>query len=402
MIKQLLYRIIKRRHFWRDVGFDELTELYISNMLRTFAVSVLMVFVPFYLYQLGYPVYLIFVFFAFYFSGRLITDIGAAYFIARFGPKHSMVVGCVLQITVAAMLMSLGDHHWPFWLIGPLFGASASFFYVAYHVEFSKIRHAQHSGKEIGNMQIFQQIAAIAGPLVGGAAGSLLGPQYIFIIASVVLLASLWPLFRSAEPVQLRQKLYFNAIPFKQTARDYLSYVGLGIENTLCINLWPLYVSLFALTGSIYAQLGALTSFSVLASIGSAHIIGKYIDANNARPLLRFSSILNALVYVVRPFVHSLWPALATNITNEIVTTGYRLPFLKGYYARPEELPGLRIVYFASMEALGSVTKSAIWWLMAIMAMSVSTRTVIIIGFAIAALGSLLITSERFPAIKKH
>lgn len=402
MVKKLLNRIIRRRHFWRDAGFDELTELYISSMLRTFAVSILMVFIPYYLYQLGYPVYQIFIFFAFYFSGRWITDIGAAYFVARFGPKHSMVVGCVLQIIVSAMMLCQGQYHWQFWLLGTLFGASASFFFIAYHVEFSKVKHAVHSGKEIGNMQIFQKLAAIAGPLVGGGAGTLLGPQYIFVIASVVLVLSLWPLFRSAEPVRIRQKIDFRAMPYRRMAWDYVSYAGLGIENTLCVNLWPLYISLFALTGSVYAKLGALSSFSVIASIAAAHMIGKYIDTNTARPLLRISSIANALVYIVRPFVGSLWPAFATNIVNEVVTTGYRLPYLKGFYARPDEFPSHTIVYVASMEAFGSVTKAVAWWLLAIIAISIDARVVISIGFALAALSSLLITSERFPAISKR
>lgn len=402
MIKQLLYKLIKRRHFWRDAGFDELTELYISSMLRTFAVSVLMVFVPFYLYQIGYPVYSILGFFAFYFTARILTDIAASYFVARFGPKHSMVIACVAEIIMAAMFLTLKDYHWQLWIVGVISGLSASFFFIAYHVEFSKIKHPNHVGKEVGNMQIFQKIAAIAGPLIGGVAGSFFGPKYIFIIASLVLVASLWPLFRTKEPVRLHQKLDYRAIPLKKTIRDYISYIGLGIENTLSINLWPLYVSLFALTGSVYAQLGALTSFSVLASIFAAHMIGRYIDTQNARPLLRYSSAINAVVYLVRPFVSSLWPAFATNIVNEVATTGYRLPYLKGFYARPDELHGTRIVYISSMETFGSIAKATIWWLLAIMAGFMATKTVLIVGFVIAAAGSLLITHERFPAINKH
>lgn len=399
MVKQILRRILERRHFWRDSGFDELSELYVSNMLRVFALSVLMVFIPFYMYQHDYAIVEILATFGFFFACRVVMDIVAGYFVARFGPKHSILVSNGLQIISAALFLTLPAQHWPIWLLGSVYGAAASFFFVAFHVEFSKIKHSAHVGTELGHMQMFEKIAAIAGPLVGGFAGAAFGSPYIFVVASLVLIASLWPLFRSAEPVRTHQQLQFRMLPLGRVKRDVFVYAALGVENTLCINLWPLYLSLFALGENVYAKLGALTSLAVLVSIAAAKTIGRWVDDRNARSILRISALLNALVYICRPFVSGLAPALVTNVVNEVVTTGYRLPFTKGMYAAADELPGFRIVYVSSLECIASIAKGTAWFLLALLSTMASSRHVLVIGFMIAGIASLCITCERFRAL---
>ena len=402
MIRQFINKIIRQRHFWRDVGFDELTELYVSNMLRTFALGLLSVFLPYYLYQNGYSYAGIFAFFGLFFAGRAFADIAAGYFVARFGPKHSIVLSYIFQVGSTILLLTLPNHHWPSALVAPLYGSSASFFFIAYHVEFSKIKHTDHAGKELGEMQIFERVAMVLGPLIGGLAGTYLGPQYIFAIACTVLLASLWPLLRSPEQVRTRQHLDLNALPIAQLKRDYVSYVALGVENTLCMNLWPMYLALFALGGTVYASLGALSSLAVATSILAAYFFGRHVDVRDARTLLRQMTIANAVVYLWRPFVATPLSAFLTNVINEVVTTGYRMPYLKGLYAAADDLPGLRIVYIMTLEWMGTITKGTVWFVLALLTGGLSGKTVIFVGFAVASIASLLIQTERYSALRSR
>jgi MFS family permease len=400
MIRKLAYRLLEPRHFWRTIGADELIELYISNMLRSLSISLLMVFVPFYLYQHGYSVPAIFCVYGSFFATKIVCDILAGFMVARVGPKHTMILSCCLQIASAALFLSVPNSHWPVWVLGIPWGASASFFFIAYHVAFSKIKHNAHSGKEIGYMTIMERIGTVIGPITGGLVGTLFGSHFIFLVATGALFASLWPLFQSSEPVTAHQKLNFRDFPLHKVKRDLVAYVGVGVENTLCINLWPLYVSLFALTGGVYAKLGALSSAAVVASIGSAYFVGRLIDAKNARLVLRIAASLNAAIYFVRPFVSSLVPAFVVNVANETVTTGYRMPFFKGVYAAADDLPGFRIVYIVSLEALSSIAKCTAWFMLALGAQVMSIRSILVVGFVLAAAASLAIMSEQFKALK--
>jgi uncharacterized membrane protein HdeD (DUF308 family) len=400
MIKKLVYRLMRQRHFWRGLSFSELSELYASSMLRMLAISLLMVFVPYYLYQQGYSITAIFVTFGSFFMARAVSDIAAGYTVARFGPKHTMIIACMLQMISAVCFLTTPAYHWPSWLLGVPWGMSASFYFIAFHVEFSKIKHLRHAGKEIGYMHIMEKIGAIIGPLAGGLAGAILGPAYIFVIATLVLFCSLWPLFRTTEPVRTHQQLNFKRFPVHKVIPDLRAYAALGVENTLCINLWPLYLGLFALQGSVYIQLGGLTSAAVLASIASAYTIGRLIDIRSGRKILRISVTLNALIYLFRPFVHSLMPALAVNLANEAITAGYRMPFVKGMYAAADDLPGFRIIYIVSMECIASIAKATVWLMLAVMAQALSAYAVILVGFMVAATASLLIMVERFRVLQ--
>jgi MFS family permease len=396
MLKRAIEIILQRNHFWRDVGFDELSELYISNMLRSVALSVFMVFVPFYLYQQHYSPAAILSMYGLFFAARAVSDIGAGYYVARYGPKHTMILSCILQIVSASLLLSVPGHHWHILVLALPWGASASCFFIAYHVEFSKIKHAGKAGSELGHMQAYEKIGYFIGPFVGGVIGSVLGPRYIFLAATVLLFASLIPLFQSAEPVKIHQKLRFNDLPVNKIKYDLFANACLGIENTLCINAWSFYVTVFVLTGAVYAQLGGLTAFAVLVSIISAKLVGRISDTSYARTFLRASAISNALTYVVRPFVGNIAGIFAVNTVNEAVTAGYRMPFMKGIYTAADDLPGLRIVYIASMEATNSVAKMTVWFFLAILATTFDLRSVLFVSFAIAGLASLGIMKERF------
>lgn len=401
MLKEILHKLLRRRHPWRDVSFDELSEIYASMMLRSLALSMIAIFIPVYLYRLDYSITAIMSVFAMYFSGRVILDIVAAHMVARFGPKHTILFGQMLQIASSALFLTLPSMHWPLLLVGFVWGASASFFYIPFHVDFSKIKHSQHGGKELGFEQIMEKTGAALGPLAGGLTATLIGPRYIFLMSIVILLAGMWPLFRTREPVRTHQKLDYTGLAFSKLKPYLTSHVGLHVENTLCLMLWPLFLAVIVIPGAgVFAKIGILASVSVFVSIMSAYIVGRTVDKHFGRKLLRISAITNGLLHLGRPFVTVYPVAFAVNFLNEMITVGYRLPYTKGFYDLADDLPGYRIVYISTMEALGCLAKAIVWWVLIIASMVVSVHQVFIFGFALAALASFLMITEKFEALK--
>jgi MFS family permease len=396
MIKKAVNQFLRRSHFWRDVGFDELSELYISNLLRSIALSVFMIFVPFFLYQHGYSGTTILALFGCFFVVRAAADISAGFFVGRFGPKHTMILSNVMQIINSSLLLTVPGHHWNIMLLALPWGIANSLFFISYHVSFSKIKHTPKAGAELGHMQAFEKVGYLLGPLIGGVIGSTLGPQYIFITATTLLIISLWPLFLTNEPTKVHQKIDFKSLPVHKIKRDLFVYASLGLENTFSLWAWPFYVAVFLLSGAVYAQLGTLSAIGVLVAVLSAKAIGRISDTTLARPVMRTSVYLNMLVHVIRPFVSGVGGVLMVNVANEAVTSGYRMPFMKGVYAAADDLPGYRIVYISTLESISSVAKSTAWFMLALLATILDLKLVLIIGFAIAAIASVGITKERF------
>ena len=402
MIKEILARVLEHRYIWRTAGFTELSELYISNLLRVFALSILVVFVPFYMYQNGYPAFSIFTMYGLVFVARAISDIAAAFAVARFGPKHILIVSCFLQILSAGLFLTIPAHHWPVAVLSIPWGVAVSSYFIAYHVAFSKVKHTEHAGKELGTMQVMEKLGGVAGPIVGGVVGTVLGAHYIFLLATIILVASLWPLFQTSEPVRTKQILRYSNLPLQKIKYDLESYVALGVENVICINVWPFYVALFALSGGVYAKLGAVTASAVLVSIFAAYFAGRLIDSHKGYRLLRISAVLNAILYIFRPLANGIWPVLGINLVNESITTGYRIPYIKGMYVAADDLPGYRICYISTMECTASIAKGTLFFLLALLATLFPVRSVLVFGFGVAALGSLLIMLERFKGLRQR
>ena len=53
MLRNIFSRIFRARHYWRNVSFDEMAELYISRLITVFAINVVNLFAAVYLYKLG-------------------------------------------------------------------------------------------------------------------------------------------------------------------------------------------------------------------------------------------------------------------------------------------------------------------------------------------------------------
>ncbi len=399
MFKKIISRILRPRHYWRDIGFDELSELYTSMMFRSLAISLAGIFVPIYLLKLDYSLVEILTFYGLFFTGRVAWDFLAGHLVARFGPKHSIIVANLLQIMAVLMLVTMKDVAWPLFLIAAALGGATSFFFIAFHVDFSKIKHTEHGGKEVSFMNIMDRIGGMFGPLIGGLIATFFGATYMFLAALVLLMVGLIPLFLSGEPVRTHQRLDFRGLPVHKLKADLLSYGALGVENTISLVLWPLFMAMFIFRDQPYASIGIVISVSVIASLFAARAVGKLIDNHRGRALLRYGAAGNAILHLVRPFTTTFRGALGINMGNETVTVAYRLPYLKGMYDAADQLPGYRIVYIVSMEAFASILKATTYWTLCILATVLSSYSVLNSAFVIAAVASCLIMTERFAAL---
>lgn len=207
-------------------------------------------------------------------------------------------------------------------------------------------------------------------------------------------------MFRTREPTRLNQKLKYNDFPVSSILTYLPSYIGLNIENTLCLMLWPLFLAAIVLPGdSVFLKIGLISSLSVVTAVVSARVIGRKVDQHKGRKMLRISAVVNALVHLFRPFVSAYPLAFAVNLANEGVTSGYRLPYTKGMYDTADDFPGFRIVFISTMESLGCIAKATMWWILVLISLLTTSRLLYIVGFYIAAAASLLITTEKFKSL---
>lgn len=401
MVQSIIKKLLQKRHFWRYISFDELSELYAAEFMRTLAISVIGIFVPIYLYKLGYGLTSIFLMQLVWSASRPALDFISAKLIAFFGPKHNMVFGTVAHIFYLVLLVTIESFNWPLVLIGLVGSLSYSLFIISLHVDFSKVKHTEHGGKEISFFTMCGKVGASVGPLVGGLVASFINPQLTIVLAILILILSLVPLFKSAEPVKVKQVIYLKGFPWRRHRRDFISGFFVGIENIVSIFIWPLFITIVIFKENTYAAIGLLVSISTAIALLAFYLIGKLIDDNRGGLLLKVGIYLNSLVHLIRPFVSTPVQAIGVGVVNEPITASYQMPYNKGLYDAADSVPGYRIVYltiFDVFRASGLFT----FWLIAFVGSLFITNDVILLKilFVIGAFASLGILSQKFAALR--
>ena len=405
MIRKFIHHLLEQRYHWRTVGFSELAELYANRLLRLMAVNMVSGVVSIYMYQLGYPVWFIFAFFALYFLGRALMSFPAAYFIARVGPKHGSLVSNFLGIPALLALTQLENLGWiALAIFGVMQGFAVSLYVISYHVSFSKVKHTDHAGKEIGFMYILEKIGTGLSPLLGGFIAYLFGPEATMAAACLLFVVSAGPLFLSPDPVMIKQHITFRGYNWRATRKNLMSAAAIGVDQLSSAATWSLYVAIaiFGTTSNVvYAQIGGLMSIAFLASLVFSRLYGVLIDRRKGGELLRTSVLADFLLDLARPFAASPLGVVLINIMNEAITSGYSMPYLKGQYDMADSLPGYRIVYMTLMEValcLGATLFALVAALIIVAAGDVRGMQ---LSYIVAAFAVLPIMAHGFPALRR-
>ena len=135
-----------------------------------------------------------------------------------------------------------------------------------------------------------------------------------------------------------------------------------------------------------------------------AFAAGRLIDNKKAHELLSLSVIMNSAVHLLRLLAVGLKSIILINIVGESITTSYRMTFTKGYYDSADDVTDYRIAYIVLTETMTSGLRSVVWAGLGVAALywPNDQKTVVASGFVLAAIVSLLVLFQKFPALQKQ
>lgn len=363
MIKSFLYKVLQRRHFWRYATFSEIAELYASRTIRVIALNIVSGFTSVYLYEEGYSLSFIMFFWLIFYLFKIPASLVSAFFVARFGPKHGILLSNLLYVpalTALGFLPTLKSNSLEMVSIG-LWGFfmlfSAALYKLSYVVDFSKVKNSDHVGKELAFMNILEKISIGVSPIIGGLIALWFGLQSVIWLAAVLFIFSALPLLRSVEPIETHQKLSFKGFPWRPNISNLFAQTGVGFDVVTTGTIWHLFIVVVIFPGNgwdIYVKLGFLSSVTIVTALAASYIYGKLIDNDRGGRLLIIGVITNAAVHIMRPFANTPASIVGTNISNEIATTGYNMAFMRGVFDAAD-LSGHRIIYLCIGDAIASL-----------------------------------------------
>ncbi len=358
MLQKILSFVLRRRHYWRSISFDEIAELYTSRLITMFAINIVNLFAAVYLYKLGYDLSFIALFYGVFYVLRIPFAVVAAKFIAYFGPKHGILMANLLRIpslAAFALVPVAGNHAlWAIAAFGLFQQLSAAAYDIAYTTDFSKVKHAERAGREIGTMQVIEKIARVASPIIGGVVASLWSPQATIILAAILFMFSALPLFASVEPTTTKVKLRVSGFPWRLGLPSIISQSVIGVDYVVSGMVWTLFITAFLFAGlheNIYMALGGLASLGVAVSMVAAWLFGRLVDRHKGDVLLVFGIVGNTITHLFRPFIGTTTGVMGVSVANETATSAYSLAFTRVLFDIADS-SGFRITYLMFAEIM--------------------------------------------------
>jgi MFS family permease len=303
----------------------ELNELYANIAIRAFAFALAGVFIPIYLYQLGYSFTTIFFFYGLLGLITAVSSLVSVKVFSKFGLKHCMLISMPFLIVFFTLLYTLEGFGWPLILLSLIYGISAAFFWVPFHIDFAKFSNKKQRGMQVGFSKIVASVFAAIGPGIGGLILAFFGFKILFIIVIIFLIGSIIPLFLTKE---IHQPFHFSLKEFfqGQKLKEILGFMGHGAEMRLGWIVWPLFIFLFIL-GEKYIYLGIVSSLSLFSGVLFIFIAGKLSNTKGRKTTLKIGAITNAIIWVIKSFIITPLQVIITDLFYGATQATMNVPF---------------------------------------------------------------------------
>lgn len=376
--------LIHHHHLHYGRKNKEVNEMYISMTLRTFGLSLIALFIPIYLYNLGYSFRTIIIYYIMTNFFQIFGDFSAGKAIGRFGAKHVMILSYPVLLIHLLMLVTLPTYHWPLWVLALLGALSLNLFWPAYHDDFSKAKDKKSTGKQVGRMLILMEAFGALGPIIGGIIAQFLGVKYGIISAIFITIAAAIPLLGKKE-ITKKRPLDIKKFSIKENYKDMIAYGGISMEGMAISIVWPLL--LFFIIGN-YARIGSIATISLLVTIALSMFIGKAVDKYRKENVLRVSSVVNFFTSASRILVTSINSAYIIGVLSSLSHIILWVPFFSEYYLHADKKP--RTEYIVEMEMSVDVFRMSSLIILLVCTYFFDIKATLFLGIVIGAVGTLL------------
>jgi hypothetical protein len=237
---------------------------------------------------------------------------------------------------------------------------------------------------------------------MGGVIATLFGARALFATSAAVLLIAIIVLMIRPEAVQTRQKLRFQHL-LRGHLRNTIANTAFVVENGITILLWPTFLAMLVFSGDAYLKIGSVTSIAVAAAVIAAMPLARLLDKGGGLNMLKVGTVINAVVHLLRIFTPGFGfiGAAGVALVNEPTTLVYRLPYLKAYYDEADDFPGQRIAFIAKNEIIAHFFSGLTFGGLGLIAALGAVQSVFIVGFAFAAICSILIQVQNYTALRR-
>jgi hypothetical protein len=366
-----MFNFNKHSHYFLN---KELSELYVFVAIRTFALSLISIFVPIYLLGLGYSLIDILLFYITFHILHGLFSFFAAKFSMKIGFKHSIVFSMPFLIFFYVLLYTLPTYNWPLIILAMVGALNNAIYWIAFHVDFTKSSAKRARGKEVSMLRMITFALNVVGPLIGALIISYISFFYLFFFVSSILIISLIPLFYSKD-IHISQKVSLKGVFMVNSWKNFLAFLGNGAETGASLVIWPVFI--FFIAGT-FISLGLITSIATFFSMITVFLVGRMCDRFKRSSILKFGSIADSLTWFVKSVVATVPQIIMINSLSGIIGIFKDVSFTAMIYDKASKRNVVEFIVFREIViSLGRILFFALMILMVVL-----YRGLILAGFA--------------------
>lgn len=370
-------------------GKREVNALYGTLALTTFAEGLINVFVPIFLWKMGFAIWQILFFYLLHSLFFVILAFLALPLLEKMSDKMMMFLSAPLLIIYFLGLNFVDTFPWLFYVLPLALALNTLFFDVGYNLDFSQSVDDEKIGREIGARNTISALVNFSAPFVGGSLIVLFGFPITFFVASLILFGAVVPLFFFPHrhlAIGLKRKQIVQFLIGRGIQNFNISGIGYSTELIIGGLLWPLFI-FFAVRN--VESLGGVISIGLFASAITTYFVGFLSDAGDRRKALAISTILFSIVWVARMFIVNSGAIVISNVIGNIVAAALMVAWTSQFYkiAKAVVHPSLFIL---SREVLYFLARIIFLPILMGLAYVLTTQTFFVVSFGIAALLQLL------------
>ncbi|MBU1046715.1 MFS transporter [Patescibacteria group bacterium] len=363
-----LFHIFHQNKFRRLIHSD-FTLFEVSVWLHTFARSMVSIFIPIFLLQIGYSLTEVLIFYLIYNLLDVPLNFVARYLVRKIGARWVIILGSLSSVIFFIGVFYLKVNMWPLLILIALLAAIYDTFYWVAHLYFF-MKCSENDDDVSGDtswMSIVRQVASFLAPLFGALILIFLDKSFLIILSTVLLTFSVIPLFllRGVDDKPTRkQKTFKEFFHSWDITRDYIVTSFRAITNTSESVIWPIFI--FILFANI-ESVAVLPMIISLTTILFTYFVGK--TAKEKRESIMITGALvvslvwilrlvieNNIFYFTSVFLVGLFSILiAIPLDSYIFEKGEKLDTLSASTYRNTVHMGANAIFFALLLILVEV-----------------------------------------------
>lgn len=343
-------------HYFSHKVNREVKEVYWQTLIANLALSLVFIFEPIYLFTLGYSFIQILWYYVWVYVAYTIFIGFGAKITSKIGYKHSIFISGLVYVLYWITLYSVRSHPVLFFAAPVLFAMQKSFFWPAYDADIAVHDGRDQRGREVGFLFSVIQVTFIVAPIIAGVISEQFGYLTLFVIASIFMASSSWPLFRTRDTFD-RHEFRFKELwkIFRQHPYNFFGYWGFA-EDLMIMSLWPVYIYTVLPKAS---TVGMITTVAMLIATVLMLYIGKRSDHGDKRDLIQKASWFYSMTWLARSLAINAPTVLIFDILNKSAKGLLNIPMMALTYeiagSKDRDFAVAYSVFFEFSLAIGKI-----------------------------------------------